>query len=159
ARLLRLAPMRGCVARLAWEFVTALLAALLAVRCVIPDDPNSGPSSTFGGNAVDGGLADVASRDAAPHTDASTVSVTDARGVREGGDEPHGEPQGPPVIDAKALPACSCAGAHCVPSSLVPASLNGRLADCNQGAKCVPDAVIESGGKFTPTTCRAVGGG
>jgi len=66
---------------------------------------------------------------------------------------------GPNVIDPKTLPDCSptCGGAHCVPSSLVPAGQQSLLAQC-PGGFCAPDGVIAAGGKFVPKTCTSIAG-
>jgi hypothetical protein len=69
---------------------------------------------------------------------------------------------GQPVADPAAFAACPSAvcgsGGHCVPASLLPADQVDLLADCDATAKCVPDALIETGGLFTPPTCASVGG-
>jgi hypothetical protein len=66
---------------------------------------------------------------------------------------------GPNVVEPGAFPACSpaCAGAHCVPSSLVPASTQTLLATCDQGF-CTPDPFVATGGNFVPKTCTSVAG-
>jgi hypothetical protein len=70
---------------------------------------------------------------------------------------------GPPIIDPSTFPPCSpaCAGAHCVPSSLVPASDQSQLATCtvNGGPGfCAPDAITSSGGEGVPASCTSVAG-
>ncbi len=69
---------------------------------------------------------------------------------------------GQPAADPEAFPACPtnvCAGgAHCVPTAAIPADQAALLADCDASAKCVPDALIETGGLFTPPTCTSVAG-
>jgi hypothetical protein len=66
---------------------------------------------------------------------------------------------GPAVIDPAALPECgpACGGAHCLPSSFVPASLQPLLAACTDGF-CVPDPIIATAGQKPPPTCRSVAG-
>jgi hypothetical protein len=61
---------------------------------------------------------------------------------------------GPPVIDPTTFPACSpsCTGAHCVPSSLVPASQQALLSTC-PGGFCTPDPIVSSDNKYVPPTC------
>jgi hypothetical protein len=67
---------------------------------------------------------------------------------------------GPPPIDPSTLEPCpSCSGgAHCVPTSLVPAEFADQLADCDTSAKCVPDPFIVSNGLFIPDSCSSVAG-
>jgi hypothetical protein len=62
---------------------------------------------------------------------------------------------GPPVINPSTFPACSpaCAGAHCVPSSLVPASQQSELATC-PGGFCTPDPIVSSDDNYVPPTCQ-----
>lgn len=66
---------------------------------------------------------------------------------------------GAPLVDPSAFPACSpaCGGAHCVPSSLVPASEAAQLAKC-PGGYCAPDAIVASGGYGVPATCAPFAG-
>jgi hypothetical protein len=66
---------------------------------------------------------------------------------------------GPPIIDPSVFPDCSpaCAGAHCVPSSLVPAADQSQLAAC-PGGFCAPDSVTSSAGKGVPPTCTSIAG-
>jgi|GEM_PF-710542 len=66
---------------------------------------------------------------------------------------------GPPLIDPSTLPACSpaCNGAHCLPSSLVPAADQSQLATC-PGGYCAPDTLIQSAGEGLPKTCTSVAG-
>ncbi len=66
---------------------------------------------------------------------------------------------GPPLIDPTTLPACSpsCSGAHCLPSSLVPAADQSQLAAC-PGGFCAPDSLIESAGQGVPKTCTSIAG-
>jgi hypothetical protein len=66
--------------------------------------------------------------------------------------------QGPPVLDPGTLPACQCAGAHCLPAGLVPDVSLSLLADCDPSSKCVPDSFIASGGHFLLRTCASLGG-
>ncbi len=69
---------------------------------------------------------------------------------------------GPPVVEASDFPACpsdTCAGgAHCVPSSLVPAEQAALLGDCDATSKCVPDPFIETMGNTIPATCSSFNG-
>jgi len=63
----------------------------------------------------------------------------------------------PAVIDPEALPSCG-ADAHCVDAALA-GDQAAQLAKCDDGVKvCVPDAFLETGGKFTPITCTSAGG-
>ena len=66
---------------------------------------------------------------------------------------------GAPVLDPSMLPACGGAGsaAHCLPASNTPMDLQSKLAACT-GGFCVPDKLIESGGRFIPATCTSLGG-
>jgi hypothetical protein len=68
---------------------------------------------------------------------------------------------GPNVVDPTIFPDCSptCGGAHCVPSSLVPAAEQTLLAPCNGGKGfCAPDKIIAGGGEYVPKTCTSVAG-
>ena len=60
-------------------------------------------------------------------------------------------------LDPSTLPECSptCAGAHCVPSADVPASVTSELATCT-GGYCVPDPDIMAGTLLTPTACHSL---
>jgi len=90
--------------------------------------------------------------------EAGEAGVTGDAGAADGqGDAcvPH---QGPPILDPTSLPACTCSGAHCVPTALVPSASAGMLADCDPTNKCVPDNFIASGGNFIPATCSSLGG-
>ena len=68
--------------------------------------------------------------------------------------------KGPPVVEPSTFPACQCGDGHCVPSSVVPGPFASKLADCAADAKgkCVPDALIASGGEYIPPTCKSVAG-
>jgi hypothetical protein len=61
---------------------------------------------------------------------------------------------GPNVVDPTLFPACSpaCGGAHCVPSSLVPASQQSQLATC-PGGFCTPDSITATDDHYLPPTC------
>jgi hypothetical protein len=67
--------------------------------------------------------------------------------------------KGPPIIDPSIFPACSpaCAGAHCVPASLVSAADQAQLATC-PGGFCAPDTITSSAGKAVPPTCTSIAG-
>lgn len=94
----------------------------------------------------------------------------DPTGSGGGGDVPQnpgnpGEPEcpyeGPPPVNVDSLepcPSCTVGGAHCLPSSLVPADFQSQLAACEPGQLCVPDAFIETNGQFIPATCESVAG-
>jgi hypothetical protein len=66
---------------------------------------------------------------------------------------------GAPIVDPTVFPACSpaCGGAHCVPSSLVPAADQSQLAAC-LGGFCAPDSITASAGKGVPPTCTSIAG-
>jgi hypothetical protein len=66
---------------------------------------------------------------------------------------------GAPIIDPSVFPACSpaCAGAHCVPSSLVPMADQSQLAAC-PGGFCAPDSITQTAGEGVPPTCTSVAG-
>jgi hypothetical protein len=66
---------------------------------------------------------------------------------------------GPDVVDPATLPQCSpsCGGAHCVPGSLVPDSLQNLLATC-AGGFCAPDTLIRSGAQTPPPRCTSIAG-
>jgi hypothetical protein len=68
-------------------------------------------------------------------------------------------PLGPP-IDTSSLPTCceEVGGAHCfaLPDSVD--DLSAVLALCDGGGQCVPDAILESGGVWTPSPCTSVFG-
>jgi hypothetical protein len=61
---------------------------------------------------------------------------------------------GPDVVDPSTFPPCddSCAGAHCLPASLVPAAQQSMLAACS-GGFCVPDPQIRTAGHGVPPHC------
>jgi hypothetical protein len=63
------------------------------------------------------------------------------------------------VIDPKVFPDCSpvCAGAHCLPSSLVPSGEQKLLNACT-GGFCTPDPLISTAGNYIPKTCTSVAG-
>ena len=68
-------------------------------------------------------------------------------------------PLGKPTEPAS-LPACCPehgGKAHCVAMAKVPASLQSVVGKCADGAACVPDPFIATGGVFTPRTCTAFG--
>ena len=71
---------------------------------------------------------------------------------------------GPQILDPKMFPECSpmCGGAHCLPSSLVPASQASQLGKCKApdgtDGYCTPDPFIASAGNAVPLTCKSVGG-
>jgi hypothetical protein len=68
---------------------------------------------------------------------------------------------GPTVVEPTQFPACddSCYGAHCVPKSLVPASVSSLLAECNGGqGYCAPDTLVATAGFGVPKSCRSVAG-
>jgi hypothetical protein len=62
------------------------------------------------------------------------------------------------TLDPATLPACApaCGGAHCVPSSSVPAESSALFATCH-GGYCVPDTLLASGGD-KPPSCASAGG-
>jgi hypothetical protein len=66
---------------------------------------------------------------------------------------------GPPIYDPDSFAACSpsCAGAHCVPSEIVPSGIQSLLASCTDGV-CAPDPIIAAAGQFVPDTCRSIAG-
>ena len=64
---------------------------------------------------------------------------------------------GPDVINPSFLPACPCAGTHCMPASRVPDAQRGMLSSC-AGGFCVPDDFIRAANNFVPPTCRPFGG-
>lgn len=69
---------------------------------------------------------------------------------------------GPSVIDPTQFPQCSptCAGAHCVPTALVPAAQQSELSACGSGAGagfCTPDAIVSSDNHYVPPTCTPFG--
>jgi hypothetical protein len=65
---------------------------------------------------------------------------------------------GPPVFNPATYPACSpaCAGAHCVPSGILPAG-DSTFAACTGGV-CAPDPVIAAAGNYVPPSCDAFPG-
>jgi hypothetical protein len=68
---------------------------------------------------------------------------------------------GPPLVDPKLFPACApaCGGAHCVPTSLVPAAEQPLLAACNGGkGLCAPDKIIVAAGNAPPKSCTSIAG-
>jgi hypothetical protein len=80
-------------------------------------------------------------------------------------DPPPPEPvcpyEGPPLLDPQSFLVCAlCAGAHCMPSALVPGEFATRLAACDatQTTKCVPDEFIVSAGNTIPESCVSIAG-
>jgi len=119
---------------------------LFAMACG-GDSTTLGPAGTSAGGS---GAAD------------SNTSSTAGNGGSTGSSMPECPHTGPPVLDPAGLPECPtdvCAGgAHCIPSSLVPADQLDSLADCDADNKCVPDTLIETGGNFILPTCTSVFG-
>jgi len=66
---------------------------------------------------------------------------------------------GPPLVDVSTLTACGD-GAHCVQTSLVPATMASQLAPCASpsGTLCAPDVFIQSAGNYIPKTCASLDG-
>jgi hypothetical protein len=64
---------------------------------------------------------------------------------------------GPDVLNPMTLPACPCAGTHCMPAGRVPMAQRGMLAPC-QGGFCVPDEFIRSANNYLAPTCAPFGG-
>jgi len=66
---------------------------------------------------------------------------------------------GPPLLDVSTLTACGD-GAHCVQTSLVPATMASQLAACPSpsGTLCAPDVFIVSAGNYIPKTCASLDG-
>jgi len=64
-----------------------------------------------------------------------------------------------PAIDPATLAPCpdGCGG-HCLDEKLVPPEQASQLASCGSGALCVPDDVLEMGGKLIPKTCASIAG-
>ncbi len=67
-----------------------------------------------------------------------------------------------PLADPKKLPACPksicpSGNAHCVQID-EPTGQQDKLASCDDGSLCVPDALIRTGGNRPPKTCRAFDG-
>lgn len=62
---------------------------------------------------------------------------------------------GPDLVSPTVFPDCApaCAGAHCVPSDLVPADQTKNLATC-PGGYCAPDSVTKTANKGVPPTCQ-----
>jgi hypothetical protein len=71
---------------------------------------------------------------------------------------------GPPLVDPQAFPPCApaCAGAHCVPASLVPAGQQALLSTCPANGRvpglCAPDPIIASSGNSVPKSCNSLAG-
>lgn len=64
---------------------------------------------------------------------------------------------GADVLNPMLLPACPCAGSHCMPAARVPMGQRGMLAPC-QGGYCVPDDFIRTANNYVPPTCAPFGG-
>jgi hypothetical protein len=63
-----------------------------------------------------------------------------------------------PTLDVSKYPSCCLDGqAHCAPGDLVPENSRALLGTCN-GGYCVPDNFLKRGGRYTPPTCKSVGG-
>ena len=71
---------------------------------------------------------------------------------------------GPPLVDPQVFPPCApaCAGAHCVPASLVPAGQQTLLSACpasgGVAGLCAPDPIIASSGNSVPKSCKSLAG-
>jgi hypothetical protein len=91
-------------------------------------------------------------------TDASTSTDGATEDASTGPTCPY---TGPALINPDTFPTCSpaCAGAHCVPTALVPTSEQSLLAACGSGTTagfCTPDTFIASEGKAVPPTCTSI---
>jgi hypothetical protein len=65
---------------------------------------------------------------------------------------------GPDVFSPGQFPSCYAGGgAHCLPKSMVSASMASQLATCS-GGYCVPDVFIKTAGRHVPATCNGIGG-
>jgi hypothetical protein len=121
-------------------FVDATLDSGLA-QDALETGPDAGGEDS--GDSGDGG-------DGGDSGDGATAADADA-----GVCIPH---QGPPVLNPAGLPACSCPGAHCLATSLVPSAAASLLAACDSMSECVPDLFIASGGSFISPTCTSIAG-
>jgi hypothetical protein len=68
-----------------------------------------------------------------------------------------------PLIDPEDFEPCSralCADgrAHCLPTALLPSAQAAQLSDCDAARKCVPDAILRSGGNAPARACRTFAG-
>ena len=112
-----------------------------------------GPDESLGREQVAAGYG---GDEAGTTSDDSTTTTTTT-------DKPPAECpyQGQAPIDPSTLPPCpncSAAGAHCLPSGLVPADFQGQLDPCDADSTCVPDYFIETMGLFIPPSCTSVAG-
>ena len=64
-----------------------------------------------------------------------------------------------PAIDLDTLDPCpdGCGG-HCLEEGLVPEEQKSQLGPCDDGKLCVPDDLLEMGGKLIPETCESIAG-
>lgn len=65
-----------------------------------------------------------------------------------------------PTFDLSKFPTCCTEDkAHCAKPEFVPEKDRGRLSKCSDGVSyCVPDKILARYGKYTPPTCKSVGG-
>ncbi|MCC7534568.1 MAG: hypothetical protein IT379_00060 [Deltaproteobacteria bacterium] len=65
----------------------------------------------------------------------------------------------PEAQDPSTLPPCcvDIGGAHCLRQDNLPPGVTSVFAAC-AGGVCMPDAIIRTGGQFTPASCTSVGG-
>src|SRR5687768_17323430 len=119
-----------------WASLVALVALSAGGFAACASDPPSAAGSDGGG--ADGGSDGWGG-------DPSTTTTTGG-----GGDELPCPYQGEAIVEPSTLPACPTTlcggGAHCVPTSLVPAEQQASLADCDAESKCVPDPFIATKG-------------
>jgi hypothetical protein len=123
----------------------AVLAITAGVFAACASDPAPAPASEGdGGDEGWGGWGG----------DPSTTTTTGS-----GGDELPCPYLGEALVDPSGLTPCPSTmcggGAHCVPTSLVPAEQQASLADCDAESKCVPDPFIATKGNFIPATCSS----
>jgi hypothetical protein len=104
---------------------------------------------------------DVDPSTSSPASSTSVASSTSGTGG-SGGTAVECPHTGPDVIDPTSLEPCPTTvcggGAHCVPSSLIPADFLSFLGDCAPDNKCVPDEFIKTNGNFIPPTCTSIAG-
>lgn len=127
-------------------------AARFAYTCIMRGALSTVALLLWVGCGDDGGLG--TGRDAGTMDGGPTVRVDAGPGGDAGDDCVH---TGRPLLDPEVFDPCPmCAGAHCVPTSLVPMDQRDQLGDCDETSKCVPDLFIVTGGNFLLETCRSV---
>lgn len=85
------------------------------------------------------------------------IDVGDGELEGEDGDDASCSTKKLAAADPETLPECACkkgGKARCVPKSLLSSRMAAKLGECEDDGVCVPDKLVESGGK-APTSCKS----